>query len=153
MQWSEKVNEAIEKLVDSDDPDDITKVNLLKKEAQDIEDKRDTAAARKIFAKMQLEGDKPTKFFCNLNKKHLEKAQFEELHVVEKKQNGEETVKVVTEQKAIKWEVRKFYWNLYQDKEKEIDKDEILRNITHIKKVCTGDVSYTHLTLPTILLV
>ena len=70
---------------------------FLKKEAQDIEDERDTAAARKFFAKMQLEGEKPTKFFCNLNKKRMEKAQFEELHVVEKKPNGEETVKVVTE--------------------------------------------------------
>ena len=63
LERSERVNEAIEKLVDSDGPDDITKVNLLKKEAQDIEDKRDTAAARKFFAKMQLEGEKPTKFF------------------------------------------------------------------------------------------
>ena len=57
---------------------------------------------------MQLEGEKPTKFFCNLNKKLLEKAQFEELHIVEKKPNGEEVIKVVTEQKAIEWEVRKF---------------------------------------------
>ena len=63
---------------------------------------------------MQLEGEKPTKFLCKLNKKHLEKAQFEVLHVVEKKPNGE-VVKIVTEQKAIEWEVRKFYWNLYQD--------------------------------------
>ena len=46
--------------MDSDDPDDIMKVNLLKKEAQEIEDEHETAAARKFFAKMQLEGEKPT---------------------------------------------------------------------------------------------
>ena len=43
-------------------------------------------------------------FICNLNKKRLEKAQFEELHVVEKKPDGEE-IKVVTEQKAEEWEL------------------------------------------------
>ena len=43
-------------------------------------------------------------FNCNLNKKRLEKAQFEELHVVEKKPDGEE-IKVVTEQKAEEWEL------------------------------------------------
>ena len=63
----------------------------------------------------------------------MEKAQFEELHVVEKKPNGEEVIKVVTEQKAIEWEVRKFYWNLYQEEEKERDKEEILRNMAQFK--------------------
>ena len=71
----------------------------------------------------------------------MEKAQFKDLHVVEKKQNGEEVIKVVTEQKAIEWEVRKFYWNLYQDKEKEIDKEEILKSIAEVKKVCTDDIA------------
>ena len=46
-------------------------MNLLKNEAQDLDDERDMALARKYFAKMQLEGEKPTKFFCNLNKKRL----------------------------------------------------------------------------------
>ena len=69
----------------------------------------------------------------------MEKVQFEELNVVEKKPNGEEVIRVVTEQKAIEWEVRKFYWNLYQEEEKEIDKEEILRNLAQFKKVCTDD--------------
>ena len=50
---------------------------------------------------MQLEGEKPTKFFCNLNKELYEKAQFEELHIIEKKQGGEEQVKVITDQKLV----------------------------------------------------
>ena len=69
----------------------------------------------------------------------MEKAQFEELHVVEKRPKSEEVIKVVMEQKAIEWEVRKFYWNLYQEEEKEIDKEEILRNVAQLKKVCTED--------------
>ena len=35
--------------------------------------------------------------------------------------------------------MRKFYWNLYQEDEKVIDKEEILRNIAQVKKVCTED--------------
>ena len=62
-----------------------------------MEDEHDAAAARKYFAKMQLEGEKPTKFFCSLNKKRIEKAQFEELNIVEKKPNCEEVISVVTE--------------------------------------------------------
>ena len=62
-----------------------------------------------------------------MNKKTIEKAQFDEVHVVEKDQNGKETVKIVTEQKAIEWEVRKFYWKLYQKEERIIDKEEILK--------------------------
>ena len=69
----------------------------------------------------------------------MEKAQFKELNIVEKKPNGEEVIRVVTEQKAIEWEVRKFYWNLYQEEEKEIDKEEILRNIAQFKKVSVED--------------
>ena len=53
----------------------------------------------------------------------MEKSQFEELHLVEKKPNGEEEIRVVTDQKTIEWEVRKFYWKLYQEEERTIDKE------------------------------
>ena len=58
-------------------------VEVLKKEVQEIEDERNMAIARKQFAKIQLEGEKPSRFFCNLNRKRLAKAQLEELHIVE----------------------------------------------------------------------
>ena len=96
---------------------------------QNIEDKRDMAAARKHFAKIQLKGEKPTKFFCNLNKKRLAKAQFEELHVVERNREGREEIRVVTEQKEIEWEVRKFYWHLCGEHEARVHKEEILQNV------------------------
>ena len=69
-----------------------------------------------------------------MNKKCNEKSQFEELHIVEKKPGGEEQIKVITEQKLVEWEVRKFYWKLYQDKEKIINKEEILKNIASINE-------------------
>ena len=82
--------------------------------------------ARKQFAKMQLEGEKPSKFFCSLNKKRLAKAQLEELHIVEKDSEGKEKVKVITEQRSIKWEVRKYYWKLDSEQEARVDKEDIL---------------------------
>ena len=110
-------------------------VEVLKQEVQDIEDERDMAAARKYFTKMQLEGEKPTKFFCNLNKKRLAKAQFEELHVAEKNKEGREEVRVVTEQREIEWEVRKFYWHLYGEHEARVDRGEILQSIDNLKEM------------------
>ena len=48
-------------------------------------------------------------------------------------------MKVITDQKLVECEVRKFYWKLYQDEEKTIDKEEILRSIASVKKVCEED--------------
>ena len=99
---------------------------MLKREVQELEDEREMALARKQFARIQLEGEKPSKFFCNLNKKIIAKAQFEELHIKEKDDRGVERIKVITEQKDIEWEVRKYYWRLYSKHEARVDKDEIL---------------------------
>ena len=65
----EELNDLIEQKINSDMTEDMDMVEVLKQEVQDIEDERDMAAARKYFTKMHLEGEKPTKFFCNINKK------------------------------------------------------------------------------------
>ena len=77
LEKSTKIYGAIEKLINSDNPEDMKKVNLLNEEAQELEDEWEAIASKKHFAKIQLEGEKPTKFFCNMNKKRTEKAQFE----------------------------------------------------------------------------
>ena len=56
-----------------------------------------------------------------MNKKRLAKAQFEELHIVEKDSEGKDKVKVITEQKSIEWEVRKYYYNLYSEQEDRVE--------------------------------
>ena len=76
LRKTEELNDLIEQKINSDVPEDMDMVEVLKQEVQDIEDERDMASARKYFTKMQLEGEKQTKFFCNLNKKRLAKAQF-----------------------------------------------------------------------------
>ena len=119
----------------------------MKEEAQQLEDERQENTAKRYFAKLQLEGEKPTKFFCKMNKQQMEKAQFEELHIVEVK-NGEERTRIVTEQKMIEWEVRCFYWKLYQEQKNEYDltessirkhQEEVLKYIKEIKKVSEDD--------------
>ena len=140
MKRTDELNDLIESKINSDKPDDIEEVKNLKEEVQDIEDKRDTAAVRKYFGKVQLEGEKPTHFFCSLNKKRVEKAQFEELHITETRPDGYEYTRVITEQKAVEWEVRNFYWNLYKEEENNIDIAEVLESISQMKKVNCDDV-------------
>ena len=75
--------------------------------------------ARKQLVQMKLEGERPTRFFCKMNKKHLAEAQFEELHVEEVDKDGKESVTIITEQKSIEWEVRKYYFNLFVNRKLE----------------------------------
>ena len=80
-------------------------------------------------------------FFYSMNKKRLEKAQFDELHIVERKDDGHNEIRVVKEQKAVEWEVRKYYWNLYKAQETNVDTEEILESIAELKKVSLDDKS------------
>ena len=59
----------IDEKANSINEEDIKEVNFLKQEVQNLEEERDMAIARKRFAQMQLEGEKPMRFFCKLNKK------------------------------------------------------------------------------------
>ena len=98
-----ELNRKIDEKVDSVKEEDIEMVDLLKQEVKDIEDERDMSIARKSFVKMQLEGERPTRFFCKMNRKLLAKAQFEEVHVEEVDENGKETIKIIREQESIGW--------------------------------------------------
>ena len=66
-----------------------------------MEDERDLENARSYFAKNNLEGERPTKFFCSMNKKLKNKAQFKKLHVKETDENGDESIREVTKQSEI----------------------------------------------------
>ena len=136
-----ELNRRIDEKSDSVDPEDMEMVNLMKQEVQDLEDEQEMSIARKSFVKMQLEGEKPTRFFCKMNRKHLAKAQFEEVHLEEVDKKGKETIKVIREQESIEWEVRKFYYNLYSEGEARIDKEEILKNIDVLTKIDEEDAN------------
>ena len=48
-----------------------------------------------------LEGERPLKFFCSMNKKINNKAQFEIFHVKETDENGNESIREVSKQNEI----------------------------------------------------
>ena len=65
--------------------------------------------------------------------------QFEELQVAEMNKEGKEEVRVITEQREIEWEVRKFYWHLYGEHEARVDKEEILQSIDSLTEIDPED--------------
>ena len=67
----------------------------MKKELQDIEDEREMIGARKYLVKNQLEGERQTRFFCSMNRKMKTRTQFEEIHLKERNERGEEVIRVV----------------------------------------------------------
>ena len=73
----------------------------MKQEVQDLEDEHEMSIARKSFVRMQMEGEKPTRFFCKMNRKFLAKAQFVEVHLEEVDEKGKETIRIVREQEII----------------------------------------------------
>ena len=81
---TDNLESEIDRLQNSQDEDDIERVNNMKKELQDIEDEREMTSTRKYFAKNQLEGERPTRFFCSMNRKMKARAQFEEVHLKKK---------------------------------------------------------------------
>ena len=95
MKKTEELNKKIDEKAGSIKPEDIEMVNFLKLEVQNMEDEKDTAADRKSFVRMQLEGEKPTKYFCNMNEKLQEKAQLEEIILEEVDDSGKEVTRVV----------------------------------------------------------
>ena len=125
----------IDEKAESVELEDIEMVNFWKLEVQSIEDERNMVAARRSFEKWQLEGEKPTRFFCSMNKKFQEKAQFDEIILEELNEDGKEITRVVKDQEEIEKEVRNFYSNLYSESETRVDKDEVIRNIETMTKI------------------
>ena len=82
-----KIWNEIDSIQNSTNEKDVERVNILKEELQDVENQKDIMNVRRYLAKNQLEGERPTKFFCSMNKKMKAKAQFEEVHVMERAEN------------------------------------------------------------------
>ena len=139
LKRTEELNKKIDEKAELIDPEDIEMVNYMKLEVQNLEDEKDMAVARQCFVKMQLEGEKPTKYFCIMNKKFQTKAQFEEILLEEVDHKGKEVTRVVRDQEEIEKEVRMFYSNLYSEGKAHVDKDEIIRSIETVTKIDEED--------------
>ena len=125
----DNLQREIDKIQNSPKEEDRARVENLKEKLQKVEDECEKEKARRYFAKINLEGERPTKFFCSMNKRMKSKAQFETIHVKERNERGEEVIMVVTKQSEVEWEVRKFYWSLYRKDATMCDKRDILDRI------------------------
>ena len=134
-----ELESEIDRIQNSSNAKEREKLDELKEDLQKLKDERELENARRYFAKNNLEGGRPTKFFCSINKKLKNKAQFEKLHVWEIDEDGEESIREVTKQSEVEWEVRKFYRKLYRKEASLIDKREILERIGDVKKICAYD--------------
>ena len=89
-----------------------------------------------MLAKYNLEGERPTRFFCFMNKKRRKTAQFTTLvrKVVDKQ--GNEMEETLTEQSRIEGEVHDYYKDLYKHCEVEHTYDKIIEQIGYdVKRV------------------
>ena len=63
LRRTKELNDLIQQRQNLIQQEDLEVVEVLKREVQELEDEREMASARKQFAKMQLEGEKPSRFF------------------------------------------------------------------------------------------
>ena len=135
----DKLENEIDKIQNTSEEKEIRRLEWLEEELQELEDEKDKENAKRYFAKNNLEGERPTKFFCSMNKKMKDKAQFEVFHVKETDKIGVETVREITKQKEVEWEVRKYYCKLYRKEETVIDKKDILEMTGQVKKISEAE--------------
>ena len=77
------------------------KLDVLKKVIQDVEDSDNMEKATQLLAKYNLEGERPTRFFCAMMKKRRKTVQFCSLICTIIDENGEEVEEVLDKQADI----------------------------------------------------
>ena len=98
----------MDEIQDSNKSKDVAKLQLLNKVIQDVEDSDDMEKATQMLAWYNLEGERPTRFFCAMMRKRRKTAQFCTLvrTVIEK--NRMEVEEVLEKQADIEDKVHKY---------------------------------------------
>ena len=123
------LRQQIDKVQDSKEDDDIQRFQLLTKVVQDIEDSDEMESTTQMLAKYNLEGERPTRFFCSMNKKCRKTAQFCTLIWKVVNELGNEVEETLHKQGEIKEEVHNYYEKLYKHREVEHTQNKILKQI------------------------
>ena len=120
------LRQQIDEVQDSKAEDDIQRLQLLTKAVQDLEDSDELESVTQMLAKYNLEGERPTRLFCSMNKKRRKTAQFSALirKVVDKQ--GNKVEETLSKQSKIEEEVHNYYEELYKHSEIEHTYDEIV---------------------------
>ena len=102
------LSQQIDELQDSVEEAHIQRFQILTKVVQDLEDSEELESATQMLAKYNLEGERPTRFFCSMNKKRRKTAQFTTLIRKTVDEQGNEVEETLTEQSRIEEEVHNF---------------------------------------------
>ena len=98
--------------------DDLKReLDIAKKAVEEFAKIESEGAYCRSRAKWQVEGEKPSKFFCNLEKFNALQKYIPELKI----KNAKNEEIIIKEQKDIDKELYKFYQNLYRSQESSID--------------------------------
>ena len=136
------LRQQIDKLQDSEDEVHIQQFKILTKVVQDLEDSEELEMATQMLAKYNLEGERPTWFFCSMNKKRRKNVKFTTLVCKVVDEPGKKVEETLTEQSRIEEEVHNYYKDLYKHREVEHTYDEILMQIGwDVKKVSEHEKS------------
>ena len=99
------LRQQIDEVLDSKAKVDIQRLQLLMKVVQDLEDSDEIESATHMLAKYNLEGKRPTRFFCSMNEKRRKTAQFNTLVRKVVDELGNNIEETLTEQSKIEEEV------------------------------------------------
>ena len=110
---------------DSPEPNIIDRIQDLKDRLEVEAEKENLKRSNKAFAKMNLEGQKPTKYFCSLEKQMKKSTLLDSLFI----ENDEDKTEETFDQGVIEKEVKKCYKNLYAKTTTYADKKDIFRFI------------------------
>ena len=66
----------MDEIQDSNESEDVAKLQLLNKVIQDVEDSNDMEKAKQLLAQYNLKRERPTRFFCAMMRKRRKTAQF-----------------------------------------------------------------------------
>ncbi len=95
-------------------------------------------AVRKHRAKILLEGEKPTKYFCSLQKIVEKHSGITELHIEHEQKNGPPIIESIKDQAKIEEKICDFYRNLYAERDSTASAarlENFMRNSPLIKKL------------------
>ena len=104
-----------------------------------LDEKNSKESVRKHRAKLLLEGEQPTKYFCSLQKIVEKNTGLTELHIEHKQAEGRPPIiEVIKDQAAIEAKITPFYRNLYNYRDSQASAarlEQFMKNSPLIKKL------------------
>ena len=110
-------------------PEVVGKIKDLRDSLEKTIEREDMERAKLVFAKNSLEGEKPTRFFCSLEKQMRKTTLLDSIMIQDKDVKEKEC----HDQGQIEIEVRKFYKDLYARKPTYATKLDILKYVGNSK--------------------